>query len=354
MTSRFIIVYVLILTAFGSSELKAADWKSLISLNGSWQFTVGDDPAWADPATDVRDWDVIQAPKAWEHYYEDYNGYGWYRKNFSLNWIPETGMVHLFLGYIDDADEVFVNGQKVGQSGGFFPNYETAYNLERNYLVPVALLNKTKNVIAVRVFDEGRDGGIVRADKFGLYYDRDQAQMAFDLSGTWKFTTDNFGNMHDPQTSDEQWDDIYVPMTWESQGYADYNGRAWYRKRFSLPETLKGEELYLVLGKIDDYDVVYLNGYKIGQVEDLDTYSRFQRGNAYSLYRIYKIPSNLLKSKNLLSVEVEDVFQDGGIYEGPVGIMRGDDVSQFREKIRWQEKNWGWNSFFRDLIRLLD
>jgi len=354
MNNKYLIVCFLILIAFDSSELKAADWKSLISLNGDWHFTVGDDPAWANPSTDIRDWDVIQAPRAWEHFYEGYNGYAWYRKKFSLNWMPETGMVHLFLGTIDDVDEVFVNGRKVGQTGRFYPNYKTAYNQERHYLVPVSLLNRTSNVIAVRVFDEGRDGGMIRADRFGLYYDRDQARMAIDLSGTWKFTTDNFGDMHNPQTNDEQWDDLYVPMKWEIQGYPDYDGRAWYRKRFSLPQTLKGEELYLVLGKIDDYDEVYLNGYKIGQVEDLDTYSRFQRSNAYALYRIYKIPSNLLKSKNLLSVEVEDTFQDGGIYEGPVGIMTEEAVSAFREKVRWEEQNWGWNSFIRDLIRLFD
>lgn len=354
MANKTYIVYLIILLAFSSSELKASDWKMLVDLKGRWQFTVGDDPEWARPETDTHDWDVIDAPKAWEYYYEGYNGYAWYRKTFGMTELPKTKMVHLFLGFIDDVDEVFINGQKVGQTGGFFPNYETAYDKERHYLVPVSLLSNSENTIAIRVYDEGRDGGILRADKFGFFYDRDQDRMVVDLSGMWKFSTDNFGQMNSPQTSDEQWNEIYVPMNWESQGYADYNGKAWYRKRFALPESLKGEELYLVLGKIDDYDEVYLNGHKIGSVEELDGYSRFQRSNAWSLYRIYKIPSNYLRSKNLLSVQVEDVFEFGGIYEGPVGIMKAQDIQGLRERMRWQEQNNGWNSFFQDLIRLFD
>ena len=354
MTNKVLIVYLLFLMAFGSSELKASDWKSLVSFRGSWLFTVGDDPAWSNPSTDVRDWDEINAPSAWERYYEAYNGYAWYRKNFSLQDMPNTEVITLFLGYIDDVDEVFVNGQKVGQSGKFPPRYETAYNQERQYLIPVSLLNKTKNVIAVRVFDEGREGGIVNADKFGLYYDRDQSLMKVDLSGTWKFSIDDYGNMHDPYTNEENWTDIYVPMKWEQQGFSDYDGLAWYRKRFSMPEQLKGEELFFVLGKIDDYDKVYLNGKMIGRVEDLDAYSRFQRNNAYSLFRIYQIPSNLLKNKNLISVEVLDEHGFGGIYEGPIGIMTKNEIRDFQEKLRWDNRSNGWNSFFNDLIRFLD
>jgi sialate O-acetylesterase len=340
--------------AFAPLGLKASDWKSLVSFHGNWLFTVGDDPTWARPSADVRDWDQMNAPGNWERYYEAYNGYAWYRKNFSLPMMPKAKTLTLFLGFIDDVDEVFVNGQKVGQTGQFPPRYQTAYNQERQYLVPVSLLNETKNVVAVRVYDEGRYGGIVSAGKFGLYYDRDQELLEVDLSGTWKFSIDNFGKMHDPYTNEENWKAIYVPLNWEQQGFSDYDGRAWYRKRFSLPETLKGKELYFVLGKIDDFDRVYLNGQKIGQVEDIDGYSRFQRGNAWRLYRIYKIPSNLLKSKNLVSVEVQDDMGGGGIYEGPVGIMTGDKLREFENKARNEEYNSGWDFFFRNLIRSFD
>lgn len=344
-------VYFFVLMAFGPLALEASDWRPLVTFNGTWLFTVGDDPAWASPLADVQDWDQINAPGQWERYYEGYNGYAWYRKNFDFRPASKTNTVTLFLGFIDDVDEVFINGQKIGQTGKFPPRYQTAYDQERRYLVPASLLNETKNVIALRVYDEGRHGGIVSAGKFGLYYDRHEELLELDLSGSWKFSIDNLGDMHDPATSDEKWKVIYVPLNWEQQGFVDYDGRAWYRKRFLLPETLKGKELYLVLGKIDDFDKVYLNGEKIGQVEDNDRYSRFQRGNAWQLYRIYKIPSNLLRSKNMVSVEVQDEMGGGGIYEGPVGIMTHERVREFENRIRNEGYNNGWNSFLRDLIR---
>ena len=354
MIRKITVVLLFLLAAFGPFELKASEWKSLVDLRGSWWFTVGDDPAWADPSTDVHDWDKISAPRAWEHFYEGYNGYGWYQKNFNVQSLPASGHVILFLGYIDDVDEVFINGEKVGQTGKFPPHFQTAYNVERQYIVPVSLLKKTGNVIAVRVYDEAMDGGMVHADRFGLFYDMDQALMRVDLSGTWKFSIDNFGNMNSPETDDRNWDNIYVPMKWDNQGYSDFDGTAWYHKRFVIPSNLKGKELYLVLGKIDDYDKVYLNGAKIGEVEDLDGYSRFNRSNAWTLYRVYKIPLNLVKSKNLISVEVTDTQLDGGIYEGPVGIITADEVNRFREKNQQGQPDGSWNSFLRDLIRLFD
>jgi sialate O-acetylesterase len=267
--------------------------------------------------------------------------------------MPRRANVVLFLGYIDDVDEVFINGQKVGQSGSFFPEFVTACNVERRYVVPVSLLKKTGNVIAVRVYDEYRDGGIVRAGNFGLYYDRELDLLSIDLSGTWKFSTKRLGNMHALNLPDDSWKEIFVPMNWESQGYPDYNGIAFYRKRFLLPASLQGKELYLVLGKIDDFDKVYLNGELIGRVEELEQYSRFRRDRAYSLMRIYKIQAGLLRNKNLVSVEVNDTYGMGGIYEGPVGIVTRDAALKIGGKHR--ENNFSDRSFsIWDLIDLFD
>lgn len=352
-TIRVLIVMISGLLSFGFSQLKAADWFSVADLRGSWAFTVGDDPGWADPNVETTDWDWLKVPGRWENNYPDYNGYAWYRRTFNLNMVPQRANVVLFLGYIDDVDEVFINGKKVGQSGSFFPEFVTAFNVERRYVVPLSLLKKTGNVIAVRVYDEYRDGGIVRAGNFGLYYDRELDLLSIDLSGTWKFSTKRFGNMHALNLPDDSWKEIFVPMNWENQGYSDYNGIAFYRKRFLLPASLRGKELYLVLGKIDDFDKVYLNGELIGRVEELDQYSRFRRDRAYSLMRIYKIPAGLLRSKNLVSVEVNDTYGMGGIYEGPVGIVTRDAALKIGGKHR--ESNFSDRSFsIWDLIDLFD
>ncbi len=342
------------LLAFSTLQLRAADWFAVADLRGTWQFTVGDDPKWADPNISTSDWDLLPVPGRWESRYPGYNGYAWYRRTFNLNMIPQKATVTLFLGYIDDADEVFINGQKVGQSGGFFPNYHTAFDTERQYKVPVSLLKRTGNVIAVRVYDEYKDGGIVRAGKnFGLYYDREMDLLSIDLSGPWKFSTTPFENVHSFNFHDNSWEELLVPMPWETQGYPGHDGIAFYRKRFLVPDNLLGKQLYLVLGKIDDFDKVYLNGRLIGQTEKLDQYSWFRRDQAYNLMRIYKIPAGLLRNKNVVSVEVNDLHGIGGIYEGPVGIATYDAALKIGQKHR--ERNFGdWDFSIWNLIDLFN
>ncbi len=341
------------LLAFGFPKLEAADWFAIADLRGTWSFTVGDDPRWADPGIQTSDWDWLEVPGRWESRYPGYNGYAWYRRTFDLRLIPEKADVILFLGYIDDVDEVFINGHRIGQTGKFSPGLQTAYNVERRYRVPVSVLKSAGNVIAVRVYDSAVDGGIVRAENFGLYYDREQDWLAVNLSGTWKFSIENDGNMHDVNLRDDDWKEIFVPLAWENQGYPGYDGVAYYRKRFNLPQSLKGQELYLVLGKIDDFDKVYFNGTMIGRVEELDQYSRFRRDQSYSLTRIYKLPPGLLRSKNLVSVEVLDHWGAGGIYEGPVGIMTRDAALKMRDKHRKSGFN-DWKFSIWELLHLFD
>jgi sialate O-acetylesterase len=102
----------------------------------------------------------------------------------------------------------------------------------------------------------------------------------------------------------------------------------------------------LVLGKIDDYDYVYFNGKKIGDIFELKNRGAyFGRGNEYTALRAYDIPSNLIRKdgKNTVVVKVYDYFQDGGIYEGPVGVTT-------KEKFKYFEKKYYGNYSVWDLI----
>ncbi|MBN2806021.1 MAG: beta galactosidase jelly roll domain-containing protein [Prolixibacteraceae bacterium] len=302
--------------------VKAADWSRITDLEGMWYFTVGDDMNWSKPDLDHSKWDKMFVPDNWDEYYRNYNGYGWYRKTFDVTWIPEKGDLMLFLGQVDDVDEVFINGVKVGQSGSFPPNFQTAYNHDRRYLIPRDLLKKTGNTIAVRVYDTANQGGIVRADRIGIYYDDDINLLMQDLSGTWKWSAYRENGMHTLHFDDKRWKSIKVPGPWDPS----FDGLAWYRNTFRFESKNQSGDLYLVLGKIDDFDKVYLNGELIGRTEYLDRYSRYNRGNAWRLYRVYRIPKSQLKPDNVLVVEVQDDQLDGGIYEGPVGIVNARDA----------------------------
>jgi serine phosphatase RsbU (regulator of sigma subunit) len=108
--------------------------QSIAPLNGPWKFHIGDNPEWAQPGFDDSGWQsytidpkhpemtAVQAIQAkqlpgWQrHGHPGYTGYAWYR--IRLQAPPDAGPLALLMPqYVDDAYEVYVNGQKIGSFG---------------------------------------------------------------------------------------------------------------------------------------------------------------------------------------------------------------------------------------------
>lgn len=313
----------------------AEDLRKVVDLSGYWRFSIGDDSIWANPDYDDSDWDEIRVSTSWEaEGYNEYNGYAWYRKTFKTGSLSESEPVYLLLGNIDDADEVYVNGYLVGKSGSFPPDFQTAYNLQRKYVIPHNVLNlNNKNTIAVKVYDSHQNGGIV-GGRIGIFRDEDIEFLDYVISGNWKFKIGDNKSWKEIGFKDEDWKQVSVPAEWGSYGYSDYDGYAWYRKEFRLNKTFSEEELYICLGQIDDYDYVYLNGELIGDINSLKKERVIKKGNEYRARRTYKIPEGLLKTRgtNVLAVRVYDYKLNGGIYQGPLGIMTKSNHTKYTRK----------------------
>src|SRR5438034_1019531 len=85
-----------------------------------WRFRTGDDAAYRAREFDEAAWETIPVPQRWsEAGHRDYTGVGWYRTRFSLPPLVPAKGAYLELGKIADADEAFLNGGKVGQTGDF-------------------------------------------------------------------------------------------------------------------------------------------------------------------------------------------------------------------------------------------
>src|SRR5512133_706533 len=125
------------------------------SLKGGWSFSIGINNDWISPKFNDSGWETIKVPSAWEDQgFNGYNGYAFYRKKISVSSSLKGRMLYLNMGYIDDVDEVYLNGHKIGSSGAFPPHYVTAYNAERIYFMPEEYINfDAMNVIAVKVYD---------------------------------------------------------------------------------------------------------------------------------------------------------------------------------------------------------
>ena len=133
------------------------------SLGGTWLFRAGHDPAWASPFRERRNWQRIEVPGAWESEgLPRYTGNAWYRLPLFLPSQLAGQDLGLDLGLVADADEVFINGHKAGQTGGFPPRFANAQLAHRFYELPAdALRFGEYNELAVHVYNEGPRGGLL-------------------------------------------------------------------------------------------------------------------------------------------------------------------------------------------------
>lgn len=110
-----------------------------------------------------------------------------------------------------------------------------------------------------------------------------------------------------PSLDDADWKAIKVPALWESAGYPNMDGVAWYRTAFELTDAEAKAGVRLGLAMIDDSDISWVNGVEVGRMT-----------NAYSRARVYDVPASALHAgRNVLAVRVEDTGGGGGIYGDP-------------------------------------
>jgi sialate O-acetylesterase len=305
---------------------------------------------WSKPEFNDKDWESIFVPKEWENEgFPGYDGFAWYRRTFTAEDLKDRDNLYLRLGYIDDCNEVYINGKLIGHHGWFPPDFETAYQYDRIYYIHQEYLNpKGVNIIAVRVYDTQGPGGIVRGD-IGFYAKNSFLSPQIDLAGIWKFKMGDEMEWKEVDVKDDNWNEVFVPALWSQYDLKEYDGFGWYRKEFKIPAQFKDERLILLLGKIDDMDEVYLNGEKIGHTGRM--YSNVKRNDInnsdYIKDRAYTIPPSCLNEDgiNVLAVRVFDGWLYGGIYDGPIGIVTRDRY------VEWQ-RDYGSNKQFKNIFEM--
>ena len=125
-----------------TNPVEAESWKQIVNLEGNWKFNIGDENWWKDENFNDSKWESLKVPGAWEDQgFHGYNGYAWYRKSFTIPDRYKGKTLYLYLGYVDDADETYLNGHLIGTGGKLPPNFETAYNLFRKYPLPAEFFN---------------------------------------------------------------------------------------------------------------------------------------------------------------------------------------------------------------------
>ncbi len=100
------------------------------------------------------------------------------------------------------------------------------------------------------------------------------------------------------------WDQMELPGLWENLGLDGLDGVVWFVKEIDLSDQDLSAGLDLNLGPVDDSDIVWINGNKVGETF-----------NIYNRNRRYHIDTQILKPGiNTVLVRVEDYSGGGGIY----------------------------------------
>lgn len=176
-------------------------------------------------------------------------------------------------------------------------------------------------------------GAVEKKDDFAFYRDnvavsQDPSEdhdfavlRRFDLPVEgWRFSFDASASGHRGKTpffavdfDDTSWKTIAVNAQWELQGFPEFDGVAWYRLTFELPERPAGAELVeLCVGAVDEDAWVWLNGTYLGQhVEGLSGWDKAFRFNAAKEIR--------WGARNQLTIRVFDSCNAGGIWR-PVAV----------------------------------
>ncbi len=115
--------------------------------------TAADEQIWAKPDLDASSWKSMNVPADWAgRGLPVLDGVVWFRREVIVPEGTPLAKATLRFGSVDDRDSTYVNGQLVGSSKGLDP---------RAYVLPEGLLKPGRNVIAVRVVDEGGAGGFM-------------------------------------------------------------------------------------------------------------------------------------------------------------------------------------------------
>ena len=145
---------------------------STVELNGPWKFHKGDSLEWAQPGFNDSGWtsmDLTPPPGSYDPFLgtsgfmpgwtvlgnPGYSGYAWYRLKVDVEYDPGMsagGLAIKMPDNVDDAYQLYVNGEFVGEFGHFAKSRVTTYTtLPRTFALPAGI-KSGQITIAIRVW----------------------------------------------------------------------------------------------------------------------------------------------------------------------------------------------------------
>ncbi len=164
-------------TAMAAYRKAVSDFVNFKHLGGNEGFMHD----WQAPEASEAEWSTVPAGTPFP---DTFDGAAWYRKSVDvpLDWVGKP--LVLSLGSVDDYDTTYFDGIRVGRTGLEDDNGDAT--TPRRYRIAPGIVRPGRNVIAVRVFDQGGAGGIlgpVGEIRLGLA----DGSASVPLDGDWRF-----------------------------------------------------------------------------------------------------------------------------------------------------------------------
>ena len=299
-----------------------------VELDGTWSVAKGDRRENAPPPEKPTIWRNVSLPCDLQKTMPDWSGRQgrfWYRKRF--DWNHQNSLAYLKIACISGENRLWINGKLIGVT-----NSETDVNavamIPRNYPVPTEVLRKGANEILVCVDYEtdaalglnGSTGNILFPFEFHLFSGSKETLLPPDLDLTGK----EGWRIQKVSGPSEAWQreksiPLEIPCTVQTCR-PEWSGKSgWFRlvREIQLPAVSASQSSStLLIGAVDDEDIVLINGKEIGRTTRKTNPSDYWRAK-----RQYPIPSGLLKSGiNRIEILLHDLNGSGGI-SAPVKLL---------------------------------
>lgn len=145
---------------------------------------------------------------------------------------------------------------------------------------------------------------------------------AVSFNSGWRFMLGDNSSMASRDFDDSSWRTLDLPHDWAIEGdFSQDNpsgtaggalpgGVAWYRKNFTLPESMKGKQVYVDFDGVYMNSSVYVNGHYLGS-----------RPYGYASFS-YDLTPYLVEGENLIAVRVDNAEQPNSRWYSGCGIYR--------------------------------
>ncbi len=167
-----------------------------------WSLSVPQDPGndgeakgWHLPATPDGDWQTMELPTGWQVAGHDFSGVFWFRRELTIPAAWAGKELALHIGACDKRDFTYFNGEFMGSMG--VEDRPDAWCTPRVYVIPGRLVKAGRTVVAVRVFSNMYQGGMIgpTTDMWTAPTGA-SSKTGMSLVGGWRYRVEhNFGKI---------------------------------------------------------------------------------------------------------------------------------------------------------------